>query len=90
MISVEQCFRGEENSLGFYVANSKENLIRGVSAAGTVNTRETITSGEFKKQKASELKVKWSKKRMHGQFIKETMERIDKEKKRGNGYQEVI
>ena len=72
--------QGGRKQFRFYVANSKENLIRGVSAAGTVNTRETITSGEFKKQKASELKVKWSKKRMHGQFIKETMERIDKEK----------
>ena len=30
-ISVERCIREEENSLGFYVANSEENLIRGVS-----------------------------------------------------------
>ena len=43
-ISVEQCVREEENNLGFYVANSKENLIRGVSVAETINTRETITS----------------------------------------------
>ena len=50
-ISVEQCIREEENSLGFYVANSEENLIRVVSAAETINTRETITSVEFKKQK---------------------------------------
>ena len=62
LISVEQCIREEENSLGFYVANSEENLIRGVSAAETINTRETITSVEFKKQKAKELKEKWSKK----------------------------
>ena len=32
LISVERCIRQEENSLGFYVANSEENLIRGVSA----------------------------------------------------------
>ena len=62
LISVEQCIREEENSLGFYVANSEENLIRVVSAAETINTRETITSVEFKKQKAKELKEKWSKK----------------------------
>ena len=77
MISVEQCIREEENSLGFYVANSEENLIRGVSAAETINTKETITSTEFKKQKARELKEKWSEKRMHGQFIRETMEKVD-------------
>ena len=27
LISVEQCIREEKNSLGFYVANSEENLI---------------------------------------------------------------
>ena len=63
LISVERCIREEENSSGFYVANSKENLIRGVLAAETINTRETITSVEFnKKQKAKELKEKWSEK----------------------------
>ena len=55
---MEQCIREEENSLGFYVANSEENLIRGVSAAETINTRETITSVGFMKQKAKELKEK--------------------------------
>ena len=58
LISVEQCIREEENSSGFYVANSEENLIRGVSAAEIIDTRETITSVEFKKQKAKELKEK--------------------------------
>ena len=55
---MEQCIREEENSLGFYFANSEENLIRGVSAAETINTRETITSVGFMKQKAKELKEK--------------------------------
>ena len=80
LITVERCIREEENSLGFYVANSEENLIRGVSATETINTRETITSVEFKKQKAKELKEKWSEKRIHGQFIRETTEKVDKEK----------
>ena len=80
LISVEQCIREEENSLGFYVANSEENLIRGVSAAETINTRETITSVEFKKQKAKELKEKQREKQMLRQFIRETTEKVDKEK----------
>ena len=58
LISVER--------LRFYVANSEENLMRGVSTAETNNTRETITSVEFKKQRQKELKEKWSEKRMHG------------------------
>ena len=75
-----QCIREEENSLGFYVANSEENLIRGVLAHKIINARETVTSVEFKKQKAKELKEKWSEKRMHEHFIRETMEKADKEK----------
>ena len=71
MISVERCIREEENSLGIYAANSEENLIRGVPTAERINTRETITSAEFKKQKANELKEKWTEKRMHGKFIRE-------------------
>ena len=51
LISVERCFRKEENSLGFYVANSEETLIRGVLTAETFNTRKTLTSVEFKKQR---------------------------------------
>ena len=35
-MSVECCIR-EENSLGFYVPNSEENLIKGVYAAETIN-----------------------------------------------------
>ena len=62
MISVERCIREEEISLKFHVANSEENLIRGVAAAETINTRETISSVQFKKQKAKELKEKWSEK----------------------------
>ena len=41
LIIVEHCIREEENSLGFYVTNSEENLIRGVAAAETIYTRET-------------------------------------------------
>ena len=41
---------------------------------------ETITSVEFKKQKAQELKEKWAEKQMHGQLIWETTERVNKEK----------
>ena len=86
---MERCIRAEENSLGFYVTNSEENLIRGLSAAETINTRDTTTSVEFKKQKAKELKEKKSEKRMPGQFVRKTAVEVHQEK-RGNGYEEVI
>ena len=49
-------------------------------SAETINTTETITSAEFKKQREKELKEKWSEKRMHGQLIREMTEKVDKEK----------
>ena len=52
----EQCVREEEYSLGFYVTNSEESLIKGVAAAATITTEDTVTSGEFTKQKAQESK----------------------------------
>ena len=58
LMSVERCVKEEENSLGFYVANSEENLIRAVAAAEIINTEDTVMSGEFTKQKAQELKQK--------------------------------
>ena len=80
LISVESCVREEENSLGFYVANSEENLIKGVAAAETINTEDTVTSGEFKKQKAQELKQNCHEKKMYGQFIREMPKKVDKDK----------
>ena len=53
---MERCVREEENNLGFYVANSEENFIKGVAAAETINTEDTVTSGKFKKQNTQELK----------------------------------
>ena len=55
-MGVKGCVREEENIFGFYVVNPEENLMRGVAAAETVNTEDTVNSGEFKKQKARELK----------------------------------
>ena len=55
LISMERCVKEEKNSLGVYDANSEENLLRGVAAADTFNTEDTVMSGEFNKQKSQEL-----------------------------------
>ncbi len=80
LISVEQCVRGEENSLGFYVANSEEMLIRGVCASGTIRTDETVEKAEFKRSRAQKLKQKWRGKAMYGQFVKEMSGKVDQDK----------
>ena len=69
-MSVERCVKAEENSLGFYAVNSEENLIRGVAAAETINIEDTVMSGEFKKQRAQELKQNWHEKKLHGQLVR--------------------
>ena len=79
-MNVEHCVKEVENSLGFYVANSEKNLISGVAGAETINTENTVTSGEFKKQKVKELKQNWREKRMHGLFVREMPEKLDKDK----------
>ena len=56
---VERCFREEEKRLGFCVANSEEKLIRGVAVAETVNTEDTATSGEFKKNRKHKNLWQW-------------------------------
>ena len=78
LISVERCIREEEISLGFYVSNSEENLIRGVAAAEIINTEDTVVSGEFKKQKAQELKQNWHEKIMRRQFVWKMPEKVAK------------
>ena len=45
-------------NLAFYVTNSEKDLIKGVAAAETINSEDTVTSGEFKKLKSQELKKK--------------------------------
>ena len=63
----------------YYVANSEENLIRRVAAAETINTEDTVTSEEFKKQKAQEFKQSWSEKKMYEQSVRGMPENVDKD-----------
>ena len=41
--------------MGFYVAKSVENLIRGVAAAETINTEDIVMSGKLKNRKHKNL-----------------------------------
>ena len=89
LMSVEHCVREEENSLSFYVANSEENLVKGVSAAGTINTDATLTSGEFKKEIAGRLQQNWLKRKCMNSLLGKCQRMLLKIKL-GNGYPNVI
>ena len=79
-MSVERCVREEENILGFYVGKSEKNLIKSVGAAEASNTENTVTSGEFKKQKAQELKQNWHESKMHVQFTREMSKKLNEDR----------
>ena len=75
-------YRAEEISLGFYVLNSTELLIKGVCASGTIETEGIMNKIDFKRLRTQELKQKWIEKRMYGQFLREMPEKLDKSKTR--------
>ena len=72
-----EMLREQESSLSFYVTNSEENLIRGVVATEKLNTEDNVACGEFRKQKAQELKPNQCENKMHGYFVREMPEKID-------------
>ena len=75
LMNVERCVRKEDNSLGFYVANSEEKFIKGDAAAEKINTEDNVATREFKKQ---ELKQNWLETKMHGHLIREIPGKGDK------------
>ena len=90
LMSVECCVREKENSLGCYVANSEENLIKGVYAAETINTEDTVSSGELKKNRKNKNVNKTGLKRKCMNSLSGKCLRILIRIKLGNGYPNVI
>lgn len=74
-ISVEQCVKGDENSLGFYVANSEE-LLTCVFIWNYID-RENNGEGRIQKEKGRRAQTK-NGQAMHGQFVREMREKIDR------------
>ena len=89
LMSCECSVKEEENSLVFYVANSEENLIRGVAAAEKISTEDTVMSGEFKKQKTQELKKTGMKSKCKDSLSGKCQIKLIRVKL-GNGYPKVI
>ena len=87
LMSVERCVRVEGNSLGFYVANPEENLIRGVAAAVKINTEDTAMSGEFARNK--NLSKTFAKRKYMSSSSRECQRKLIKIKL-SNGYPKVV
>lgn len=75
----------EENSLGWYGNQSKELIIENKA---TIKTEEIVRPEEFKRMMIeqrtmnNEREKAWKKKKVHGQYIREKGECIDKGKTR--------
>ena len=65
--------------MGWYVRGSNEILLKGIKKVGIVKTENLMEKGVFKKNSQNEFKNKWHEKRMHGQFVCEIPEEIDKD-----------
>ena len=88
-MSVERCVKEEENTLCFYIANSKENLSRRVAASERVNTEDAVTSGKFKNRKHTNL----NKTEMNRKCLDSSSGKCQRKLvgiKLGNGYSKVI
>ena len=71
LISCECCVRGEENSLSWYVLNSREVLLRKVRDSDIVNVAEAIEPNEYKRFHSQKREDEWKQKIMHGQFLRD-------------------
>jgi len=66
LISCEGCIRGEENSLGWYIKNGSECMLKLLSESNITEIEASRKPEEFKKVAVDELKSKWRDKRMFG------------------------
>ena len=80
LISVERCVKEEENSLKLYISNSEEKLVKGVAKFDKLDVSELKESRDLKARNEQEGKDRWIGKRMHGQFVSDLPEAVDKEK----------
>ena len=74
LTSCEGYVRSEEKSLRFYVKNSLEVLLQGLSGISVIRSEETVSKDEFKTSWNNETRSSWEEKRLHGQLIREIAE----------------
>ena len=80
LIGCEECVRGEENCIDWYVKNSNEILIEGVRKSGIVDFENSVRKDIFKRERKETLKRNWREKQMYGQFLRDMPDDVDQEK----------
>ena len=80
LIGCEECVRGEENCIGWYVKNSSETLIDGVRKSEIVDSENSVRKDIFKRERKETLKRNLREKQMYGQFLRDMPDDVDQEK----------
>ena len=62
-----------------YVQQSNEPMLKVESKKETIKTKETVRPEEFKRMQINAREQAWKEKRMHGQYIRDIDESIDKD-----------
>ena len=78
LISIETCVRSEKNNLRLYVRESNEMLLKGMKKVGIINTENLTDRKDLKKNSQSQVRGRWQRKKMYGQFAREMPKEIDK------------
>ena len=80
LICCEGCIRAEENSLGWYINHSPEQLLQLTKDSEVIGTESCTEPHEFKKVAMDELRNAWREKKMYGQFVREITDDVDETK----------
>ena len=80
MISCETHIRSEENRLGWEIEKAVEPLLVQVRERKVIKTDSCMQTEQYKKKEVEEREQRWMEKKIYGQFIKERVDDVDKEK----------
>ena len=72
--------KAEENNLAWYLKNSNERVLAGVRGVGILNSDEAKEKRDFKQERQNASLNRWKEKKMHGQFLRDMPETVDKDK----------
>ena len=72
--------KAEENNLAWYLKNSNERLLTGVRGIGILNSDAAKKKREYKQERQNATLNRWKEKKMHGQFLRDMPETVDKNK----------
>ena len=81
VISCEGCVTSEENSLGWYIKYSTEQLLVQVRNSKIVDADSSVDKTDYKRNKIKAGVLWWKNKKMYVQFCRDVETKTDEEKR---------